>query len=220
MTTAPVLALPDYSKQFVIECDASGKGLGAVLMQEGHPIAFISKALGPKHLGLSTYEKELLSVVFAVQKWGHYLLGRHFIIRTDHLSLKYLLSQKISINMQQKWLTKLLGYDYDIVYKIGQENKVADALSRQEKCDHNSMAALSVVQTDWLKDLKQSWQDDVDIQKIITELVGNPSSHKHYSWQHDVLTYKGRLVVGSEKNMRAKILLELHDSPVGGHSGI
>lgn len=89
MVSTPVLALPDYSKDFIIECDASGVGIGAVLMQDGHPIAFISKALAPKHLGLSAYEKELLALVYAVQKWGHYLLGRHFVIRTDHLSLKY-----------------------------------------------------------------------------------------------------------------------------------
>lgn len=75
MITTPVLALPNYNKDFILECNASRKGIGAVLMQEGHPIAFISKALAPKHLGLSTYEKELMAIVYAVRKWGHYLLG-------------------------------------------------------------------------------------------------------------------------------------------------
>lgn len=160
MTTTPVLALPNYDKEFTLECDASGVGIGAVLMQEGHPIAYISKALAPKHLGLSAYEKELLAVVYAVKKWGHYLLGRHFIIKTDHLSLKYLLDQKISTTMQQKWLTKLLGYDYEIMFKAGYDNKVADALSRLGDESNSSVATLIVVQPDWLTILKQAWHSD------------------------------------------------------------
>lgn len=91
MVTTPMLVFPDYNKTFILECDASGIGMGVVLMQEGHPIVFIGKAVAPKHLGLSTYEKELMAVVYAVKKWGHYLLGRYFIIRTDHFSLKYIL---------------------------------------------------------------------------------------------------------------------------------
>ena len=88
MTSAPVLALPNFSKTFVIEADASGLGIGAVLMQEEHPIAYLSKALSSRHQCLSTYEKEVMAVVLAVEKWSPYLLGRHFIIKTDHFSLK------------------------------------------------------------------------------------------------------------------------------------
>lgn len=219
MVTTPVLALPDYTKEFTLECDASGVGIGAVLMQQGHPIAFISKALAPKHLGLSTYEKELLSVVYAVHKWGHYLIGRHFIIKTDHFSLKYLLGQKISTLMQQKWVTKLMGYDYDIVFKAGQDNKVADALSRQCSEQESSVATLSIVQTDWLVALKQAWQQDPDLRSLIEELKADPTSHAKYSWSQGLLTYKGKLVVGQEKGLRLFIMQEVHASPVGGHSG-
>ncbi|XP_027157202.1 uncharacterized protein LOC113758631 [Coffea eugenioides] len=102
MTQAPVLALPDFFRTFVLETDASQKTIGAVLMQQGRPIAFMSQALGPKNQTLSIYEKELLSLITAVGKWRHYLLGTHFIIKTDHESLKYLLEQKITTPLQQK----------------------------------------------------------------------------------------------------------------------
>ncbi|XP_042964611.1 uncharacterized protein LOC122298826 [Carya illinoinensis] len=85
-----VLRLPDFNKPFTIECDASGVGLGAVLMQEAQPIAFYSKALKGKALFLSTYEKELLALVSAVQKWRPYLLGHSFKIKTDQQALKFL----------------------------------------------------------------------------------------------------------------------------------
>ena len=79
---------------------------------------------------LSTYEKELLAGVMAIQKWRHYLVGQRFKVRTDQQALKYLLEQRIRTPAQQKWISKLLGYDFSVEYKSGKTNKVADALSR------------------------------------------------------------------------------------------
>lgn len=131
MSQAPVLAMPNFEEPFVLETDASYGGIGAVLMQQNRPIAFLSKAISAKHLGYSTYEKELMAVVFAANKWRHYLLGNKILIKTDHHSLRYLLDQRITTINQQKWITKLMGLDYEISYKKGKENVVADSLSRK-----------------------------------------------------------------------------------------
>lgn len=219
MTTPPVLALPDFNLPFVVETDASGEGLGAVLMQKGHPISFISKALSGKNLTLSAYEKELLAIVMAVQKWQPYLSVKPFVIRTDHQSLKYLLDSRVSTPFQQKWLSKLAGLDYTIEYKRGTENKAADALSRISSSKLFSLAVSSVHST-LGEEVQLSWAMDPNIQKLITEVQRNPQSHPHYSWSHDQLRRKGRLVVGSDPQLRSKIMQWLHTSAQGGHSGV
>ncbi|GJU26094.1 putative mitochondrial protein [Tanacetum coccineum] len=130
MIQSPMLALPNFDEEFVIETYASGFRIGAVLQQNKHPIAYLSKTLAPKHQSLSTYEKELLAMVLALQKWRVYLLDRHFKIRTDHFSLKYVLDPKITTPFQSKWLPKLLGFDYEIEYKKGKDNAITDGLSQ------------------------------------------------------------------------------------------
>lgn len=96
LVTAPVLAMPDFSIPFVVETDASDKGMGAVLMQNNHPITFLSKALGPRHLGLSTYEKKSLAIMMAVDHWRPYLQHAEFFIKTDHRSLAFLDNQRLT----------------------------------------------------------------------------------------------------------------------------
>lgn len=113
----PMLVLHDFTKPFTMECDASSMGLRAVLMQDHRPIAYHSQALRGNKVSLSTYEKEFLVLVVAMKKWRPYLLGRPFVIKTNHQSLKYLLKQRMGTLAQQKWITKLLGYAFIVEYK-------------------------------------------------------------------------------------------------------
>lgn len=130
MITTHVLALPNFSETFVIETDACDTGIGAVLSQKGHPVAFYSKALGVKNSQLSTYEKEFLAILMAVEKWRCYLSRGPFVIRTDHRSLCHLQDQTLATDMQKKAMTKLARLQFSVQYKKGAENKAADALSR------------------------------------------------------------------------------------------
>lgn len=119
ISSTHILALPNFNKSFVLEIDDSNVGIGAVLMQDGRPLAFLSKALPPRKKGLSTYEKELWALIYTIGKWMTYLFGHHFIVKTDHQSLKFLLEQRITTMLQHKWLTKLMGFGYEITYKKG-----------------------------------------------------------------------------------------------------
>lgn len=130
LSESPILALPDFSKPFVVETDASGTGIGAILSQGSHPIAYYSPQLSPRLQQSSTYQREMYAITQAVSKWRQYLLGNRFTIITDQQSLKSITSQVIQTPDQQKWLGKLIGYDFDIVYRPGRINTVADALSR------------------------------------------------------------------------------------------
>lgn len=97
LVTTPVLALPDFSQTFVVETDACSRGVGAVLLQNNHPLAFLSKALGPRHMvGLSSYEKECLAILLAIDKWRPYLQHNEFVIRTDQRSLAHLDDKRLT----------------------------------------------------------------------------------------------------------------------------
>ena len=115
-------------KTFILECDASRNGIGVVLMQEGRSIALESHPIEGKNLHKPIYEKEMLAILHALKKWQLYLMGRHFKVKMDHDSLKYFLEQRLSSEEQQKWVTKMLGYDFQIIYKKGKLNVVANAL--------------------------------------------------------------------------------------------
>ncbi|GJS05893.1 putative reverse transcriptase domain-containing protein [Tanacetum coccineum] len=142
LCSAPILALPEGSEDFVVYCDASHKGLGAVLMQREKVIAYASRQLKVYEKNYTTHDLELGSVVFALKIWRHYLYGTRCTMFTDHKSLQHILDQK-ELNMRQRhWLELLSDYDCDIRYHPGKANVVADALSRKERIEPLRVRAL------------------------------------------------------------------------------
>ncbi|GKA11650.1 hypothetical protein Tco_0691196, partial [Tanacetum coccineum] len=130
---APILALPEGNDNFVVYCDASLQGLGAVLMQREKVIAYASRQLKPHEENYTTHDLELGAVIFALKIWRHYLYGTKCTVFTDHKSLQHILRQK-ELNMRQRrWLELLADYDCEICYHPGKANVVADALSRKKR---------------------------------------------------------------------------------------
>jgi hypothetical protein len=190
MVTVPVLAMPDFNKEFVIETDASGKGIGAVLMQDNRPIAYMSQTLSDRAQSKSMYERGLMAIVIAIQKWRPYLLGRHFQVHTDQKSLKFLTEQRIMAEDQHKWIAKLIGFDFEVKYKPGKDNSAADALSRQM-----NYASITTVQCEVWEGLEEEVQNDEKLKEIVQALISDPLSHQEYQLKGGRLFHEGRIVI-------------------------
>jgi hypothetical protein len=136
---------PDNSKPFDIYCDASGIGLGCILIQDNWVIAYASRALRTHEQNYPTHDLELAAVIHALQIWRHHLMGTKCNIYTDHKSLKYIFTQA-DLNMRQRyWLELIKDYDIEVYYHPGKANVVADALSRNAHCSCLSVEAFSEI---------------------------------------------------------------------------
>jgi hypothetical protein len=217
MASTPVLALPRFDLPFTVEIDASDVGLGAVLMQQGRPIAFLSKALGEKNKHISIYEKEFLALIMAVDKWRQYLQRGAFVIKTDHKSLTFLGDQQLQSDLQKKALTKLMGLQFQIVYKKGAENVVVDALSRRSSV--LDLAAISEVQPVWVQEVLNSYAIDAEAQQLIAQLLVRSPNENGFSLYQGIIHKAGRIWIGANSALRTKLVAALHDSAIGGHSG-
>ncbi|GAU28976.1 hypothetical protein TSUD_391740, partial [Trifolium subterraneum] len=131
LTSALVLVIPDPDKKYVVYCDASNKGLGCVLMQDGAVVAYASRQLKPHEENYPTHDLELTAIIFALKIWRHHLYGVQFALYSDHKSLRYLFDQK-ELNMRQRrWMEYLKDFDFELNYHPGKANVVVDALSRK-----------------------------------------------------------------------------------------
>jgi hypothetical protein len=162
LSTALVLHLLDFSRAFMVDCDASGSGFGAVLHQGAGPIAFFSRPFAAWHLKVAAYERELIGLVQVVRHWRPYLWGHAFIVRTDHYALKFMLDQRFSTIPQHQWISKLFGFDFTVEYRPGRLNTVADTLSWREG-EALSLEAISLPSFDIFDKLRRELDASEDL---------------------------------------------------------
>jgi hypothetical protein len=234
---------PDNSKPFEVFCDASGTGLGCVLMQENRVIAYASRSLRPHEVNYPTHNLELAAVVHSLKIWRHYLMGNCCNTFTDHKNLKYIFTQS-DLNMRQRrWLELIKDYDLEVHYHPGKANVVADALSRKVHCNCLTVVSYSETLCEDLRKLrleiveqgnlnaisaKSNLYDIIVLAQLNDEGV-QLIKHKlaeedpKYSCFHkdskDVVWFEQRLVVPDDPELQKKIFDKAHLSKFSIHPG-
>jgi hypothetical protein len=241
LMSPPMLVMPDLQKIFDIYCDACGQGLGCVLMQEGHVIAYASRQLWKHELNYPTHDMELAAVVHALKIWRHYIMGTKCQVCMDHKTLKYIFTQT-DLNLRQRcWLELIKDYDLKNHYHPGKANLVADALSRKEHV-HSAIAAqlpneivedfrrlnLGIVaHTEGVtidveptleQEIRKGQIGDAKI-KEIKDLITEGRVPEFTEDEQGTVWFKNRICVPDIESLRETILKEAHDSDYSIHPG-
>ena len=231
VSKAPVLRIFDPDLPTSVETDASGFALGAVLFQtdengESRPVAFTSRKLNSAERNYPTHEQELLAVVHALKTWRYYLDGSHFVVYTDHATLRHFPTQPKLTRRQARWMELLQEYDFDFKYKRGADNIVPDALSRRP--DHQEPPPVAIHSLDIQLDpglrqrLIDSYYDDPKIGPIYKSCLQG-SCPPRYSLHHDLLCVTRRehtlVCIPQKSDIRLSLLHDAHDSTLSGHLG-
>lgn len=226
LCNAPVLACPDFSKPFFIQCDASDTGMGAVLFQETegfeHPIAYASKTLNKCQRKYSVSEKEMLALIFGIEQFRGYVEGSTFTVITDHSALVWLHNLSNPAGKLARWALKLSQYDFKVIHRKGSLNVVADALSRAVPITSDS--DISVFDVSTIKPDK--WYTD-----MVAKVTANPNLYpsfcvkenilyKHISHLHNITSNLTDWKIVIPTKNRIEILKLFHDNQLAGHFGI
>ncbi|KAL0434762.1 UNVERIFIED_CONTAM: Transposon Tf2-12 polyprotein [Sesamum radiatum] len=221
MVTDPVLALPDMSKPFVVETNASDFALGGVLMQDGHPVAFESRELKDAERRYSAHEKELLAVVHCLRLWRHYLLGSPFVVKTDNTAVSHFMTQPKLTSRQARWQELLSEFHFVLEYRAGSSNHVADALSRRaDLASLVSVAALSssAVATSIRDRARELLPKDPAAQGLV-HLVEQGKARQFWLDDGLLMTKENRLYIPKGGDLRKSLISECHDTLWAGHQG-
>jgi hypothetical protein len=223
LTTAPILALPDWrsTEPFELVCDASLLGIGGVLLQDGRPIAFESRKLIPAEVRYSATELEMLAVVYCIEKWRVYVEGRDVHIYTDHKPNTFFDTTNMQSRRAARWLEKLQQYQLQWHYKPGPQNVVADALSRHPVFGRPVVALAVLRSASKLRKL-------VDSNSFVSSIKHAYANDPYFASRANTadlvkrqdLWYMGELlVVPNDEQVKLTVLAECHDTPYAGHVG-
>lgn len=218
ITTAPTLIIPDLNKPFHVVTDASGYAIGASLMQDQgnglQPCAFLSHSMKAAERNYPVHEQELLAVVQALVEWRHYLLGTKFTVTTDHHSLQYLKTQSHLSPRQARWIEFLEEFDFEMIYRPGKDNVVADALSRRPDLKVNELIETEAnISTPILEQIKQAYQHDPLTRHVLQH------GHRELAVKDGLIYKDTKIYVPNDKQLRTQLLVEQHDIPISGHLG-
>ncbi|WVZ63718.1 hypothetical protein U9M48_013326 [Paspalum notatum var. saurae] len=212
LTHAPLLQLPDFGKTFELECDASGVGIGGVLMQENKPVAYFSEKLSGPVLNYSTYDKELYALVRSLETWQHYLWPKEFVIHSDHESLKHIRSQVKLNRRHAKWVEFIESFPYVIKHKKGKDNVIADALSRRytmlSQLDHRIFG---------LESIKAQYAYDEYFKDVMLHCKEGRTWDKYVI--HDGFVFRANRLCIPVGSVRLLLLQEAHGGGLMGHFG-
>jgi hypothetical protein len=225
LTTAPTLAIFNPTRPFSVHTDASQYAIGAVLMQDGRPVAYESRKLKDAEINYPIHEKEQLSVVHALLTWRVYLHSttEPFPVYTDHQSLKYLDSKKELSPRQIRWQEKLSEFKYDIRYREGSLNVVPDALSRRPDYQINTIESKAEIHTECRQQIRDAIQTDDFFAPIFVQTTESPDQESDDYRVQDGLLYLcqgNRLCVPDLPEVKVALLRSVHDNPIAGHYGI
>jgi hypothetical protein len=237
LTTSLVVAQPDIVKSFDIYCDASGTGLGCVLMQEGRVISYSSRQLRHHEENYPTHDLELIAVVMALRIWWHYLLGNVVHIYTDHKSLKYIFIQP-DLNMRQRrWLELIKDYELEVHYHPRNANVVVDTLSCKAHCNYLltvrstgeesntrvllNLSLFNIALTPTLRSEIIAAQRHDKGMRLIKRRIweGDPKVACFHEDAEGTLCFKDRLVMPRREALKKKIFYEAHTSRYSIHLG-
>jgi hypothetical protein len=220
LKSAPILRITDPDEDFIVCTNACNEGLGGILSQNGFVICYESRKLKDHERNYDTHDLELATIVHALRKWRHYLMGKRFELRTNHNDLKYLFDQPNLNARQRRWLEFLSEYYFDIKHIKGKENKVVNALSRRVHELHAT--SITMYQTDIKRKIMEAANADLQYRELVAMLqqVKMPQKVDNYNMEIDgILLYKNRIFVPNVQDLKHMIFHDMHNVPYPGHLG-